>query len=260
MPGRRGRLARPLSQGLAHHLDLRRVRLGGGCGQAARPRGGPGRVGAGQCVDAVRRALRVPGLAGQERQRRQCRAQRPALRPAGGKGLLRAGRADRRRPGLAGRDGRAAQLGGLRGARRDLGGVRQLAKTLSRGLRDPSPARLRARLAQAEPQRRRRAGGRARQSPAAAAHRPARGRDRPRSTGEPAARHGCRPGDGQGGPGAVHRCLRQRSRGQGDAAQDRGGGRSRDLDHRHRGRFLHGRRQEAQRRRPRRRAAARRTR
>ena len=43
------RLARPLSQGLAHHLDLRRVRLGGGCGQAARPRGRPGRVGAGQC-------------------------------------------------------------------------------------------------------------------------------------------------------------------------------------------------------------------
>ena len=125
--------------------------------------------------------------------------------------------------------------------------LRQFAETLPRGLRDPSPARLRARLAAPESRRRRRARGRARQSPAAAAHRPARGRDRPRSTGEPAACHGCRPGAGQGGPGAVHRCLRQRSRGQGDAAQDRGGGRSRDLDHRHRGRFLHVRRQEAQR-------------
>ena len=35
MPGRRRRLARPLPQGLAHHLDLRRLRFGGGRGEAA---------------------------------------------------------------------------------------------------------------------------------------------------------------------------------------------------------------------------------
>ncbi len=74
--------------------------------------GGPGRVGAGQCVDPIRRPVRMPGLAGQERQRRQCRAQRPALRPAGGEGLLRSGGTDRRRPGLVGRHGRASELGG----------------------------------------------------------------------------------------------------------------------------------------------------
>ena len=37
MPDRRRGLARPLPEGLAHHLDLRRVRLGGGRGQAAGP-------------------------------------------------------------------------------------------------------------------------------------------------------------------------------------------------------------------------------
>jgi 2-methylcitrate dehydratase PrpD len=46
MPGRRRRLAGHYPEGLAHHLDLRRVRLGGGCRQAARPRRAADRVGA----------------------------------------------------------------------------------------------------------------------------------------------------------------------------------------------------------------------
>ena len=56
MPDRRRRLARPLPEGLAHHLDLRRVRLRGGRGQAARPRRRADGVGAGHGGDAIRRA------------------------------------------------------------------------------------------------------------------------------------------------------------------------------------------------------------
>ena len=182
MPGRRRRLARPLPQGLAHHLDLRRLRLGGRRGEAARTEREADRVGAGQRLDAVGGPVRMPGLAGQERQRRQCRAQRPVVGAAGGEGLRRTGRADRRRAGLSRRDGRAAELGGAdRRPGRDLGGEQQFAQALSRGLRDPSPARLRARLAArsipATPVERVAVRG---NPAAAAAHRPARGRDRPR--------------------------------------------------------------------------------
>ena len=95
--------------------------------------GRPGRVGARQRLDAVGGPLRMPGLAGQERQRRQCRAQRPVLGAAGGEGLLGPGRADRRRAGLARRHGRAAELGRPdRRAGRDLGGAGQFAQALSR--------------------------------------------------------------------------------------------------------------------------------
>ena len=87
----------------------------------------------------------------------------------------------------------------------------------------------------------------ARQSPAAAANRPARGRDRPRIAGQPAARRRRGAGAGQGGARSVHRRLRQRSRRPGDARQVRGGGRSGDLDDRRRDGFLDQRRQEAQR-------------
>ena len=141
----------------------------------------PGGLEPGQRRHAVGRPLRMPGLAGQERQRRQRRAQRPVLGAAGGEGIFGTAGADRRRAGLFGRHGRAAELGGAeRRPGRDLGGERQLAKTLSRGLRDPSPARLRARLAAPASRRRGRQGRGARQSAAAAAHRPAGGRDRPR--------------------------------------------------------------------------------
>ena len=111
VPDRRRRLARPLPEGLAHHLDLRRVRLGGGRGQAARPRRRADGVGAGHGGDAVRRPVRMPRLAGQERQRRQRRAQRPVVGAAGGEGLRRPARAARRRAGLPRGDGRAGELG-----------------------------------------------------------------------------------------------------------------------------------------------------
>ena len=68
----------------------------------------------------------------------------------------------------------SAQLGGLRGPGRDLGGERQFAKALPGGLRDPPPARLRARLAAPASRCGRRARCRGRQSPAAAVHRPIR--------------------------------------------------------------------------------------
>ena len=111
VPHRRRRLARPLPEGLAHHLDLRRVRLGGRRGQAARPRRRADGVGAGHGGDAVGRPVRMPRLAGQERQRRQCRAQRPVVGAAGGEGLRRPARAARRRAGLPCGDGRAGELG-----------------------------------------------------------------------------------------------------------------------------------------------------
>ena len=155
MPRRRRGLARPLSQGLAHHLDLRRVRLGGRCRQAARPRRRADRVGAGQRLDAVGRPLRVPGLAGQERQRRQCRAQRPVLRAAGREGLLpgRPSRSPARRasspPWASRRTGRRCSTGSARAGRSTT-----TRSSPTRGLRDPSPARPRARLA-ARPSRRR---------------------------------------------------------------------------------------------------------
>ena len=116
------------------------------------------------------------------------------------------------------------------------------------GLRDPSPARLRARLAAPASRRRRRAGRRARQSPAAAAHRPARGRDRPRSRRSACSmrwpRRWCwaRQDSISSPTPASTTPLSSAMR-----AQDRGGGRSRDLDHRHRDRFLDVGRQEAQR-------------
>ncbi len=44
MPGGRRGVARPLPQGLAHHLDLRRLRLGGGRGEAAGTEREPGGV------------------------------------------------------------------------------------------------------------------------------------------------------------------------------------------------------------------------
>ena len=248
MPGGRRGVARPLPQGLAHHLDLRRLRLGGGRGEAAGIEGEPGGVEPGQRLDPVGGPVRMPGLAGQERQRRQRRAQRPVLGAAGGKGFCRTGRADRRRAGLSGRHGRAAELGGAdRRPGRDLGSEQQFPEALSGGLRDPPPARLRARLAAPASRASGRKGHGARQSPAAAANRSSRGRDRPRIAGQPAAR-GCRgAGAGQGRARSVHRRLRQRPRRPGDARQVRGGGRSGDLDHRRRDGFLDQGRQEAQR-------------
>ena len=55
--------------------------------------------------------VRMPRLAGQERQRRQRRAQRPVVGAAGGEGLRRPARAARRRAGLPRGDGRAGELG-----------------------------------------------------------------------------------------------------------------------------------------------------
>ncbi len=49
--------------------------------------------------DAVGRAVRMPRHAGEKRQRRQCRAQRPVVGAAGGQGFRRAAGAARRRQG-----------------------------------------------------------------------------------------------------------------------------------------------------------------
>ena len=63
------------------------------------------------------RLVRMPGLARQEHQRRQCRPQRPVVGVAGREGIRRAGRADRRRAGLHQCNGRAAEVAGAhRGA------------------------------------------------------------------------------------------------------------------------------------------------
>ncbi len=77
-------LAEPLQPGLAHHLDLRRVRRGERRGQAAWPRRAADGVGARDRGDASGRAVRMPGHGGKKRQRRQRRAQRPVVGAAGG--------------------------------------------------------------------------------------------------------------------------------------------------------------------------------
>ena len=162
MPDRPRHLARPLRQGLAHHLDLRRVRRRHRRRQAASASTQQRMVWAlGNASTQSSRPVRMPGLAGQEHQRRQCRAQRPVVGAARREGLRGPGRADRRRARLPQRDGGAAELVvPHRRLGRDLGDRAKLDQALSLRLRDPSVSRLRAGLAARAPDRRGRARGR----------------------------------------------------------------------------------------------------
>ena len=150
MPDRPRDLARPLHQGLAHHRDLRGVRRRRGRRHAARARRAADDLGARQRRDPVVRAVRMPGLAGQEHRRGECRAQRPVVGAAGGERLRGPAGADRRRARLPQRDGGAARLGRVdRRLGRDLGARAECDQAVSLRLRDPSLSRRRAGLAAA---------------------------------------------------------------------------------------------------------------
>ena len=222
MPGRRRRLARPLSQGLAHHLDLRRVRRRGRRRQAA----------------GARQRIRSCGRWAPPRHSRRASANAWAGRPrASASAMPRAMACSSALLAEKGFSGPAEPIAGAQGWLAAMGeppnwaaltdGLGKSWEVLDNSLK-PYPAGfvIHPLLDCALDWRRQnpgvdgRAGVGARQSPAAAAHRPARGRDRTRKPGQPAARRRRRAGAGQGRARSVHRRLRRRSRGQGDAAQD----------------------------------------